>query len=408
MKMKKIISALVLGATAAGLAMADVSLAAGFKLGSSAVKYNSKDATTNKKDVELFNLNNFWAGNSNVAFKATGDIFSFAATLSPAVAPLKSDIGEDIVLLKIVTIGAKLGDFSFLAGWNRDGIMRYRATKDAGNDEGQVFEAYKPGSMFATDAQCANNQAGFQKDQTDYFAQAGYGFALSDNAKLNVMAAVYSPDAWGVGKNANTSWDNSLGWGVFVQPVVKNVFEAEVFVKGHGDKDDKQNLVIGAYGKPTHIPILADSGIGGSVVLYDGKLTEWNADVRLYFKANDKLSFTSFNNISYLKDNSGTKVYGKIGNLDTPANIANYALWNMVGMRYRKSNSLHLVATAGQQSFFDGDKLTQIFVHPHAQIMASNKVAVTTGIICSVDNLRVSGRDANVVVSVPVHLRVDF
>lgn len=433
--MKKIISALVLGAVAAGFAAADISIAANYRNGIDVFKYlNKGDDGRNVDDYDnvyidsgyahsdptynLFNLTGWNGGKDNVALKASGDVFNFAATIQPTIA-------GDAVAFHIMTIGAEVGNFTFKTGWNGDGVMNYRAKKDAdaGNEEGAVFETYKLGSAFTgSDAICVNNQVSFNTKR-NFYAQAGYAFVFNDKANMQVAATIMSDRQWD--NPSVAAWDNNPGWGVFVQPKVKGVFDAEVFAKGYQDKGDKQTLIFGAYGKPLGISRLADGGIGGSVRLYDGKLEEWNVDLRLYFEVNDKLTITTHNKFAKLVRNAdhskATTDGASVGQLakSLTAMSSSQVLWDMVAARYKVNKTVTLIGTVGQltdldRGFNNGRESadgTQIFVHPHAQFYANGKISVVAGVLFGAGGIgadKGANKDVDFLVNVPVLLRVKF
>ncbi|MDE5797629.1 MAG: hypothetical protein K2H73_01165, partial [Treponemataceae bacterium] len=284
--MRKIISALVLGATAAALATADISIKANSKLSTFAFGYDSnviktanamarekdKEVKEDKKDIKyletdtssklLFGMGEYTNPQDNVTLAASGDIFTFTATLQPFAAAKE-------IRLKRTTVRAKLGDFFLETGWNRDGTAIIKSAGSAGNDEGKVFESYKIGSAFGGDAAFVNNQIAFGKDQCTYFLQAGYNIPLTDDLKLAVSAAALSPHGFDKSgpaaikdsakpENGEWGWPDkkgdrkyNVGWSVFVSPSFKKLFTAEVFAKGYKNAADKPRLFFGGYVKPT-------------------------------------------------------------------------------------------------------------------------------------------------------------
>ncbi|MDE6736475.1 MAG: hypothetical protein K2J50_03110, partial [Treponemataceae bacterium] len=137
--MKKIISALVLGAAAAGFAAADISIAANYRNGIDVFKYVNKgddgrvldeygneyldsgyvDGGTTKS---LLNLTGWNSGKDSVSLNASGDVFSYKATIQPTA-------GSSAIVFHIMESGAEAGNFTLKAGWNGDGVMNYRAKK---------------------------------------------------------------------------------------------------------------------------------------------------------------------------------------------------------------------------------------------------------------------------------------
>ena len=433
--MKKILGALVLGAVAAGVATADISIGANYRNGIEVFKYVNKGDEGRNVDeygnvyadsgyastpsaYTLFNLTGWNSGKDNISLSASGDVFSFKATLQPTTG------NNNNVVFHIMEIGANVGHFSFKTGWNGDGVMNYRVKRDAdaGNEEGKVFEAFKLGSAFGTDATCVNNQVSFNT-QRNFYAQAGYTFLLGDSdVSLQVKAAVMSDRLW---DNADAATqNNNPGWSVFFMPKMNGVFDAEVFAKGYKDAKDKQTLIFGAYGQPLAFPLVKESSIGGSVRLYDGKVEEWNVDLRLYFTVNEQLTVTTMNKFAKLVRNAdhtksttdGAGTYALAG-LTSPK--SSQVLWDMVAARYKLNSTVTLIGTVGQITDLDsgfnngrdsGDG-TIVYAYPHAQIFASGKISVTAGVLCGVGGIGAddgANKDIDILVNVPVLLRVRF
>ena len=401
--MRKIISALVLGATAAALATADISIKANSKLSSFAFQYDSET-----EEKELFNLSKYAAPQDNVTLAASGDIFTFTATLQPLAA-------GNTIRLKRTTVRAKLGDFFLETGWNRDGTAIIKSAGSAGNDEGKVFESYKIGSAFGGDAAFVNNQIAFGKDQCTYFLQAGYNIPLTDDLKLAVSAAALSPH--GFDKSATGDADKkadrnyNVGWSVFVSPSFKKLFTAEVFAKGYKNAADKQRLFFGAYVKPTVVSMIKDSAFGGSVYLDDGDLEEWNIDLRCVLQLNDKLKLTTLNKLAY-RDTAKAVA----GNVGFSTNFTcKQVLWDMVSVEYKLNETLALTGTIGQQTALkagktsddkDGQKGTAVYVYPHAQVFASSNASITAGAVVTFDQINMSGKDTKTLVKVPLVVKI--
>ncbi|MBR1614144.1 MAG: hypothetical protein IJ673_01560, partial [Treponema sp.] len=153
--MKKIISALALGAVAAFLATAEMKVSLNYRNGAELFKYVNKGAdgrTTddygntyidsgydvNGSSYNLFNLTGWNAGKDNLGLTASGDIFSLKATIQPA-------IGSNNIIWHIFDATATIGNLKLEGGWNGDGVgMNFRVKKDAdaGNEEGKVFETF--------------------------------------------------------------------------------------------------------------------------------------------------------------------------------------------------------------------------------------------------------------------------
>ena len=432
--MKKIISALVLGAMAAGFATADMSIGINYRNGIDVFKYVNKgmDGATqddygnafidsgydnNGSTTTLFNLNGWNAGKDTVTLKASGDIFNVQAGLQPSIA-------NNNIVFHIMRIGAEVGNFYFNTGWTGDGMMNYRVPRDGnnGNEEGAVWESYKLGGVFTgTDGESANNQVGFGNPGRNFFAYAGYSLVINDNANVKIQGTIISDRAWD--NPTNEMHGGNLGWAAFITPKVKKVFDAEIFAKGYKGSDDKMNMVIGAYGKPLVTPLIADGGIGGSVVLHDGHLQEWNVDVRLLFEINENLTITSMNKFAKLVSNDDTPYDPTDGGTirtalgKQTAFKSSQVLWNFLGARYKINKTITAIGALGQitdldSGFNNGRESadgTQIFVHPHVQIYANPKISVCAGVLAAFGGIGAdseANKDVDVLFNIPVLLRV--
>ena len=136
--MKKIISALVLGAAAVGFATADLKINANYRNGADMFKYwNNRwtkyDHVDKAKTKTLFDLDGWNNGGDSLNLQASGNIFTFYTSLTPTARPDKADDAADVMGFKALTIQAKVGNFTLLTGAHGDGVMDadYRAKKDA-------------------------------------------------------------------------------------------------------------------------------------------------------------------------------------------------------------------------------------------------------------------------------------
>ena len=430
--MKKILSALVLGAMAAGIATAELSIGLNYRNGIDVFKYVNKgyDGRTvdeygnvyddsgyenNGATSTLFNLTGWNSGKDSVSLKASGDIFSFSTTIQPTT-------GADAVIFHIMRIGAEYGNFFANVGWTGDGIMNYRNTKDNGNTEGKVWESYKLGGAFSgTIGESANNQVGFGNPGRNFFAYAGYSFVFNDNANMKAQATIISDRAWD-NPSAEARGGN-LGWAIFLQPKVKKVFDAEVFAKFGQDANNEWDMVFGAYGRPLVTPLIGDGGIGGSVVLHDGHVQEWNVDVRLWFEINENLTITTDNKFSKLVSNDHTPYSPTDGGTIRTAMAgltafkSSQILWDMVGVRYKLNKTVTLVGSVGQitdldSGFNNGRESadgTQIFFYPGAQFFANGKVSVHAGLLAAFGGIgadKDANKDVDILFNIPVLIRV--
>ena len=424
--MKKIISALAIGSVAAGVAFADMKVSLNYRNGVELFKYVNKGYDGRSTDdygniyidsgydnngstTNWFNLTGWNAGKDNLGLTASGDIFTIKTTLQPTTG------GNNNIVMHVLDFGAKYGDFYANAGWNGDGAMNFRAKKDAdnGNEEGKVFETFKLGSAFTgSDAICVNNQLSFGTGR-NFFALAGYNLNLDKLAgvkglSVKVQGTLISDRTW----DSQTATNSGVpGWAVFVMPKMNKIFEAELFAKGiWKDATKEQETIAGLYAKPLVVPMLADSTVGGSVVFLNGKLQEYNFDVRAYIKVNADLTITSFNKFAKLCTSSDTpyeKVDGAaVGALAGLTGFkSSQVLWNMLAARYKVNELVDSKFHLGRNSE-DG---TQIFVHPHAQIFASSGASVTAGVLVGFGGIganEMANKDMDILVNIPILFRV--
>ena len=456
--MKKIISALVLGATAVGFATADLKIAANYRNGANMFEYWNNRATSRKHGLDeekentktFFDLMDWNGGADSVDLRANGNIFSFRAQVNPTV---DSDNGG--FSFKVLTVGAKVGNFTFESGFQADGVMGYRVKKDADaeNAEGKVFETYKLGSTLSANttswtgavvpSRLSENQVSFTGSGNNYYAQAGYKFGFGERVSLGLKVAAISNHAWGKASSLDTSTDvtkdtaasakdNSnvtekrhnwntryLGWSVFLEPEFKGILGAELFAKGQ--RQDKKNYahVLGGYAKLLFLP---DSAIGGAVGLWNGHVNEWSTDLRLYLKLGDRVTFTTMNNFTKLLRNNGKKVTSTqkketpLGSASGIGGLGGFKsstlLWDMVSLRFKLNDTLAIIGTVGQQTDFDSgyaDDGTQLYVYPHVQIFAASNASFTAGVVTAFGGLG-AHKDRNpkfdVLVSVPLLVRI--
>ena len=403
--MKKIISALVIGATAAGIATADLTLQAGIRVAPMLYRYNTDlEGGSKLKQKKLFDMQGYADPNNDVKMTASGNIFTFYTQLTPTVE-------ADDIQVKAATIAAKVGNFTFTTGFNNGGTT-VLSMKDVakGNDEGGVTgETYKLGSIFdGSPALLANSQTGFFKDEDNYFAQAKYGLPLGDTFTLNLAAAAISPHgfAYSYRSAEDNTWhdasgkdldNHSMGWALSVNPVIKKLISVDLVAKGFcGARDGNAtykhyNHVFAGYVNLLCVPVLSNAVFGGSVWLNDGDLMEWNADLSLGFKLLDGRLNIGFNNKFAFHDGGG-KSSSKVG-YGTQYDGAEYMLYDVLSASFKLNDTLTIRGSVGQQSAFKDVKDkpastgTTIYVYPRAEIFATSSLSVTAGAIFTLDKL---------------------
>lgn len=420
--MKKIISALVLGAAAVGFATADLKIAGNYRLGSDMFYYSNGRESGEKADKRLFDLPNWNSGTDSLQLTASGNIFTFFTQLTP---------GNEKMGFKAITITANVGNFTFRTGVHGDGLSdsTYHAKKDAddGNEEGKVFQTYKPGSTLGGLSVFAINETTFTSTANNYFAQAGYKFGLGDNVNLGIRVAAISDYNWGNAQSQRSSITgdnkNDLGWSVFVQPTFKGILGAEVFAKGQRMDRDNYGFVFGGYVNLLCLPVLTHSGIGGAVGMYGmGRVSDWSGSVNLRFQLGDRMTLTTLNTFTQrLRYDNGVKPKGDFKkDIGTATNLAGLPgtfqssamLWDMLALRFKLNDTLAIIGTVGQQFDFDGGDCAdgmQIFVHPHVQIYAASNASITVGAVAALGGIGANknvNKNFDVLVRVPVLFRV--
>uniref|UniRef100_UPI0038907F0C hypothetical protein n=1 Tax=Treponema sp. TaxID=166 RepID=UPI0038907F0C len=139
--MKKIITALTIGALVAGTASADFSISAGYR--QRANVYTNYEGDAYAGFVDAYDAN----GSDNLSMKMKGDIvtFDFMAVTDQAT--------TSAIRFKNVAAEVKLGSVTLFGGTVADGksngAYRVKGDADAGAFEGPDFEYKKLGSIYA-------------------------------------------------------------------------------------------------------------------------------------------------------------------------------------------------------------------------------------------------------------------
>lgn len=435
--MKKIISALTLGALVAGGAFAEMKVSLNYRNGLSLFNYTAKgmDGRTtddygnvyvdsgydnNGSSMTFGQLTGWNAGKDNLGLTASGEVFTLKATLQPTV-------GGDAIIWHILDASAKIGNFTANLGWNGDGVMNFRAKKaaDDGNEEGKVFETYKLGSIFTgSSGLCSTNQVTFANTGRNYFVRAGYNFDLGDSASLQTNASVMIDRDWDSSSELN---NGNVAWSVFLDPKINDILQAELFIKGRrigkAGSDKVSEFVTGAYFNPKVIPLVKDSAIGGSVVILDGKLQEYNADWRFRVDASKDLMITYMGKFAKLVSEEGDTPYEPVDGASVGALAgltafkSSQALWNMISARYKINDRFTGILTVGELTDLDKDfhlgresaDGTQVFAHPHVQIYANKGATITAGVVAAFGGIGAhedANKDVDVLINIPILFRV--
>lgn len=317
--MKKIISALTLGAMVAGAAFADVGLALNYRQRATLLSHTNESKSNNiEEDTAIFNTDAYsGAGTDNLSITLGGDIASFQVVV----------VGDESTTSKLrtKTLGADLhvGKVGLFAGFWSDGKVkgayRNKADIDAGNMEGMDFEFKKLGSAYAGSPSFFVDNIVMPVQVTaseSYAIGATYNIRNFKACKLELNGVYISNET---SDEKGSKRDGSLQGHSLVGLVEANTaYGTGEFVFKYGQANSKTEdgnyadaMAFGAYLQPKIMNNLTTTiGAAGSVI--DGDFTDWSADLRLYYKAG-ALSFTSFHSYSAILDaeENAAKLNGK-------------------------------------------------------------------------------------------------
>lgn len=319
--MKKIISALTLGAMVAGAAFADVGVTLNYRQRATLLSHVNKASnigvdtkknvyntvgTTDEASKILFTDAYSGAGTDNLGINIGGDIASFAITV----------VGDESTTSKLrtKTLGADLqvGKVGLFAGFWSDGKVkgayRNKADVDAGNMEGMDFEFKKLGSAYAGSPSFFVDNIVMPVNVTaseSYAIGAKYNIRNFKACKLELNGVYISNET---SDEKGSKSDGSLQGHSLVGLVEANTnYGSGEFVFKYGQSAYKNDdgkyadaMAFGAYLQPKIMNNLTTT-IGGAGSVVDGDFTDWSADLRLYYKMG-ALSFTSFHSYSALVD----------------------------------------------------------------------------------------------------------
>lgn len=341
--MKKIISALTLGAMVAGAAFADVGVTLNYRQRATLLSHTNESKSNKiKETTAIFNPDKYsGTGTDNLGINLGGDIASFAITV----------VGDENTTSKLrtKTLGADLqvGKVGLFAGFWSDGKVkgayRNKADVDAGNMEGMDFEFKKLGSAYAGSPSFFVDNIVMPVNVTaseSYAIGAKYNIRNFKACKLELNGVYISNETSdeigpsytdGNKKNSGDLSSGSLSGHTFVGLVEANTnYGSGEFVFKYGQalsnvtlsgkkyvsSKNADAMAFGAYLQPKIMNNLTAT-IGGAGSVIDGDFTDWSADLRLYYKAG-ALSFTSFHSYSAIIDaeENAAKLNGK-GNATT-------------------------------------------------------------------------------------------
>lgn len=310
--MKKIISALTLGAIVAGAAFADVAVSLNYRQRANLFTRTNEYGETEEETKILYTDAYSGSGTDNLGINLSGDIVSFAYTV----------VGDENspYWLRTKTLGAdfRLGKVGVFAGFWADGKVkgayRNKTDVDAGNIEGMDFEFKKLGSAYAGSPSkfVDNIVLPVQSSSEECYAiGAKYNIRNFKAVKLEVNGVYIANETsteGGVSASKNLQGHSLAG---LVEATTQ--YGNGEFVFKYGEvKNGDDAMAFGAYLQPKIIDGLTTT-IGGAGSVIDGDVTDWSADLRLYYKAGKNLSFTSFHSYSAIVDaeENAAKLNGK-------------------------------------------------------------------------------------------------
>jgi len=309
--MKKIVTALTMGALVAGSAFADFTVNANYR--QRATLYANYEGNVGGKGFGYLDAYQ-GSGTDNLKMLMKGDIVTFeflAVTDEATTASIR---------LKNVDAEVKLGPVTLFGGIVADGksngAYRVKNDVDAGAFEGTDFEYKKLGSVFK------NSPSFFVDNPLQNVAGAGENLAASlkysldaDFGKLDLSGWYISNESSSTELKVNktpTTWSNhslsfladaSLGFGK-VEAIVK-VGDYNKKKAWESDADAKTEeataVAFGAYVQPQlPVPGLTLT-VGGNGSLIAGAFSDWGVDLRARY-ATGPLSISSFHAISAVTD----------------------------------------------------------------------------------------------------------
>ena len=314
--MKKIISALTLGAIVAGAAFADVAVTLNYRqranLFTRTNEYKSGGKTVEEETKILYTDAYSGSGTDNLGINLSGDIVSFAYTV----------VGDEATTSKLrtKTLGAdfRLGKVGVFAGFWADGKVkgayRNKTDVDAGNIEGMDFEFKKLGSAFVGSPSKFVDSIVLpvQSSSEECYAIGGkYNIRNFKAVKLEVNGVYIANET--SDENGTSSTKNLQGHTLAGLVEATTQYGNGEFVFKYGEvKNGDDAMAFGAYLQPKIIDGLTTT-IGGAGSVIDGDVTDWSADLRLYYKVGKNLSLTSFHSYSAIVDakENAAKLNGK-------------------------------------------------------------------------------------------------
>ena len=315
--MKKLVSALTVGAIIAGAAFADVSIGLNFRQRANLLSHNFAVGDGKATSKILFTDAYSGNGTDNLAIGLSGDIVSFNAQLC------NDEYNNKYVRAKSLNASVTLGKVELFGGFwadgKVDGAFRNKTDIDAGNMEGMDFEFKKLGSAYKTSPSFfVDNIVNPVDNKAESYAFGGEWKVPSPKSVKFTLKGTYITNS--VSDDSSHGKDNQLKGHTFaglLNARAEHVTTELVFKYGDFNKavDGKavRAMAFGLYAMPVTISGLTTT-IGGAGSVVDGTFTDFSADLRLYYKTG-ALSITSFHSYSALVDAEKSSKY--VGNETT-------------------------------------------------------------------------------------------
>lgn len=441
--MKKIISALTLGAMIGAAAFADVTVKLNYRQ-----RANLYTAVSNegKQSEKAFGWLDAYggAGTDGLAISLAGDIAKLDVTLEAA-----ETMGSTI-RAKVLMGSLFLGPVTLQAGMNADGIVTgaYRTNADLnfGNFEGMDFEFKKLGSAFAASpAFFVDNLIGHVNGYgREHFALvANYGLKF-DSGAATFKAAMVTNEISEIYKVPMPSSAHAQGhqFSFIADGQLKDIGRAEAVFKVGEYNDNSTAMAFALYVQPSIAKSLTLTA-GGAVGIVNYSASDFALDLRARYEAiPGKLSLTSFHSFSCLVEGDNMRVDNT-----TTKGLANYGskandsgghkgtaikrdkiLTNNIMVRYNVNDTLTVYGIAADMVGLGksmGEKVptkdnknddagawVQLRFSGWAQFFATKAASINVGLVCSVDDV---GNQYNTdkqlcswYWSVPMILRIKF
>lgn len=418
--MKKIISALTLGALIGAAAFADVEINLNLRQRANLFATANKAGSKTEKAFGFLDAYSGY-GTDNMAISLSGDIAAFDMTLTT------DQTNTEYIRAKRLLASLFLGPVTLQAGTNADGIVTgaYRAKSDLdfGNFEGMDFEFKKLGSAFK------NSPAGFVDNlighvnnahNSEYLSfVANYGLKFNKGAATlkaamvtNESTATEKADA---GKDS-TAHAQGHQFSFIADGRMDGIGQAEAVFKVGEYKSGLTAMAFALYAQPSINKNLILTA-GGAVGVVDYDVSDVSFDLRARYQAiPKKLSITSFHSFSFLVGdgmddtmNVSSETTKGIANNDGAVDgkhggsvvKRNKILTNNLMVRYNVNDTLSVYAIAADMVGFgkNGNIMTktakgddmgaqvQLRFSGWAQFFATSAASINVGLVCSVDDV---------------------